>query len=165
MIRIKEHYSTIVREELALLGATNSTYDRPKLSGLSMHTSLKPFNFNPYSVGPRIRAQELTFGSRSTMSFSSLSEQTLGIRKGALVGIRASKHNASFVYESRDRGFWGLAGLGSHLFVGWMFKSMSGSIGLRSVVPMHEYNQRPKKDVAIRAVSYTHLTLTTSDLV
>ena len=151
---MKEHYSTVVREEMAIGGSAVNSYERPKISAVSLHMSLKPLRFNPYSVGPRFRTQELTLGSRSMRTSSSLSEPELGIRKGDLVGMRATKHNAAYIYEFRDRMIWNLAGAQSWHFKGWNHhQNVRHALGVRTVIPIHEYHTGFKKDVAVTKVN------------
>jgi ribosomal protein L5 len=118
MVRIKEHYQNTVREELSISSEVTSVFERPQIKGVTVHISLKPFNFNPYSVGPRLLAQELTLGSRSKTSVSRLSEQELGVRKGAVVGLYASKSNFASIYDFIDRTVWNIAGFQNQLFSG-----------------------------------------------
>jgi len=152
MIRIKEHYTTIVREEMAVGGmhVTNS-YERPKIKGITLHVSLKPFNFDPRYLVPRTMTQDLAFGSRPKISFSSLSDPEMGIRQGATVGMRASKFNASFVYDFRDRTLWNLAGLPRYMFPGWRFRLDTANIRtIRTLIPIYEYYARTRKDPAMK---------------
>jgi ribosomal protein L5 len=149
MIRIKEHYLTVVREEMVLAGSADNTYEVPAIAGITLHISLKPFHFNLRTLGPRMRAQELAFGVRPKMTISRLSDLELGTRKGAVVGMRASKFNAPFVYDFRDRILWNMVGLSSHRFSGWHHRAeTSGSVGFRTVIPVFEYDERDRKDPA-----------------
>lgn len=147
MIRFKEHYTTVVREERALSNDNVSSYERPKISGVTLHISLKPFRFNARLLAPRARIQEFAFGSRPTVSFSSLSEPELGVRQGAIVGMRSSKFNTSFLYDFRDRTLWNMAGLPPFMFSGWKFRlDMANTVAIRTPIPIYEYYARTRKD-------------------
>lgn len=152
MIRIKEHYSTVVREEIAL-GTPSflNSFERPKVKGVTLHVSLKPFNFDPRYLVPRTMTQDFAFGSRPKISFSSLSDPDRGIRQGATVGMRSSKFNASFVYDFRDRTLWNLAGLPRYMFPGWRFRpDTANTRTIRTIIPLYEYYAMSRKDPAIK---------------
>ncbi len=154
MIRIKEHYENVVREELAVSGSSCNVHERPSISGISLHIGLKNFRFDGYLVAPRLVLQELSLGSRSKLSVSRSSEPEFGLRKGAVVGVHSSIWNRSSIYHCRDRRVWNLAGLEDRTFSGWRYRTnIGGFVGVRSPVPFFEYNDLPNKDLAIDGIN------------
>jgi ribosomal protein L5 len=102
MIRIQEHFNTVVKEELSIAGISINHFENSSLKGITLHIGLKKFKFDSSMVSPRMRLKSFRSGSFAKRSTSKISEPELSVRKGEIVGIKTRISNKIAIAEFID---------------------------------------------------------------
>ena len=91
--RLYQHYYTIVREELMLKFQYSNVHQIPKITKIVVDTSMKNAGFKLKLTPSVILALTLITGQRATPTLAKKGNAKLGIRKGAVTGVKVTLKN------------------------------------------------------------------------
>ena len=91
--RLYQHYYTIVREELMLKFQYSNVHEIPKVTKVVVDTSMRNAGFKLKLTPSVILALTLITGQKAAPTLAKKGNAQLGIRKGAVTGVKVTLRN------------------------------------------------------------------------